>query len=151
MEFEPFRKSGENMLKDLAIPYYFDEGYNCAEGIVRAGNEYYNLGLDDHAMLMVAGFGGGVQTGNLCGAVLGAVCLLSYRYVETKSHESEDIKPVVNLFFERLKEELGESLNCADVKPKFNTEENRCTKTVSMACDVLEKVIAEYENNKLEK
>lgn len=136
------------MLKDFVLKYYLDENYNCAEGILRAGNEYYNLGLDDHAMLTVAGFGGGVQTGNLCGAVLGAVCLLSYRYVETKSHESDDIKPVVNLLFERLKEEFGDSLNCAEVKPKFNTEENRCAKTVLLACDILEKVIAEYDNRK---
>ncbi len=133
------------MLRDYAKKYYFEEGYNCAEGLIHAGNDYYHLGLDEHAMRMVAGYGGGVQTGNLCGSVLGAVCLLSYRYVETKAHDSEDIKPAVNLLFERLKEELGNSLNCVDVKPKFNTEENRCTETVLRTCDVLEKVIAEYE------
>ena len=32
------------MLKDLAAKYY-QQGYNCAETIIRAGNKYYNLGL----------------------------------------------------------------------------------------------------------
>ena len=32
------------MLKDEIGKYYFDGNYNCAETIIRAGNDYYNLG-----------------------------------------------------------------------------------------------------------
>ena len=36
------------MLKDIAEKYYI-QGYNCAESLIRAGNEYYNLNLDENA------------------------------------------------------------------------------------------------------
>ena len=29
------------MLKDIIGKYYFEQNYNCAETILRAGNEYY--------------------------------------------------------------------------------------------------------------
>lgn len=37
------------MLKDVAEKYYI-QGYNCAESLIRAGNEYYNLNLDEKAL-----------------------------------------------------------------------------------------------------
>lgn len=37
------------MLKDIAEKYYI-QGYNCAESLIRAGNEYYNLNLDENAL-----------------------------------------------------------------------------------------------------
>ena len=58
------------MLKDLCEKYYFEGNYNCAETIIRAGNDYYNLGLHDRDMIAFGGFGAGIQTGNTCGAVL---------------------------------------------------------------------------------
>ena len=45
------------MLKEVAIKYY-RMGYNCAESIIRAGNEVYDLGLHDKDMNMTAAFGG---------------------------------------------------------------------------------------------
>ena len=42
------------MLKDYAIKYYYEDGYNCAEGILRAGNDYYHLGLHHEDMKMIA-------------------------------------------------------------------------------------------------
>ena len=58
------------MLKDLVGKYYLDQNYNCAESVLRAGNEYYDLGLHDRDMIVVAAYGGGIQSGNTCGAVL---------------------------------------------------------------------------------
>ena len=46
------------MLKDIAEKYYI-QGYNCAESLIRAGNEYYNLNLDENALKMTGAFGGG--------------------------------------------------------------------------------------------
>ena len=58
------------MLKDLAAKYY-QQGYNCAETIIRAGNKYYNLGLDENAFRITGAFGGGLQVGDVCGALTG--------------------------------------------------------------------------------
>lgn len=133
------------MLKDILGKYYFDQNYNCAETILRAGNEYYNLGLHDRDMIMVAAFGAGIQTGNTCGAVLAGASILSMKYVEARAHESVDIKPVVQKLMRKFVEKYGSTL-CKDVKPQSFKPEYRCQKTIENACDILEEVIQEYEN-----
>lgn len=135
------------MLKDLLPKYYFDRNYNCAETILRAGNEYYNLGLHDKDMIMVGAFGAGIQCGNTCGAVLAGASILSMKYIEAKAHESEDIRPVVNLMMKKFNEAYG-SVLCKDIKPQSFKPEYRCQKTIETACDILETVIAEYEAKK---
>ena len=67
----------ETMLKDTYEKYYYDQNYNCAETMIRAANEYYDLKLHDRDMIMLGGYGAGMQTGNTCGAVLAAVSVLS--------------------------------------------------------------------------
>ncbi len=135
------------MLKDLIGKYYFDGNYNCAETMIRAANEYYNLGLHDHDMIMMGVFGAGIQTGNTCGAVLSAASVLSMKYVEAKAHESADIKPVTQKLMRAFKERYGSTL-CKDIKPQSFQPGIRCKKTIEDACDILEQVIAEYEAEK---
>ena len=131
------------MLKDYLDQYYFNQNYNCAESLLRAANEYYDLGLGDRDMILAAGFGAGMQTGNVCGAVLSAISVLSVKYVEAKAHESQDIKPVTEMFLERFTDKMN-SILCRDIKPQAFKPEVRCLLTVQTACDVLEEVIAEY-------
>lgn len=132
------------MLKDLLGKYYFDQNYNCAETIIRAGNEYYNLGLHDNDMIMVAAYGAGIQSGNTCGAVLSAASILSMKYVEARAHESDDIKPVVLNMMRKFNLKYNSTL-CKDIKPQSFQPEYRCLKTIENACDILEEVIAEYK------
>ena len=73
------------MLKDLLPKYYFEQNYNCAETILRAANEYYDLKLHDRDMILVGAYGAGIQSGNTCGAVLSAAAVLSMKYVEAKA------------------------------------------------------------------
>ena len=132
------------MLKDLCEKYYFEGNYNCAETIIRAGNDYYNLGLHDRDMIAFGGFGAGIQTGNTCGAVLAGVSILSMKYIEAKAHESADIKPVTRMLIQRFNQKYG-SVLCKDIKAQSFKSEIRCKNTIDVACDILEEVIAEYE------
>ena len=132
------------MLKDLLGKYYFEGNYNCAESILRAGNEYYNLGLHDRDMIMVAAYGAGIQSGITCGAVLAGAAILSMKYVEAKAHESADIRPVVVNLMRKFNQKYGSAL-CKDIKPQSFKPEYRCQKTIEAACDILEEVIAEYQ------
>jgi len=134
-------------LKEVAMKYYLNENYNCAETVLRAGNEYYNLGLHDYDMKLVGCYGAGIQTGNTCGAFLGAAAILSMKYIEAKAHESADIRPAAMLLTRRFNEVFPSTL-CREIKPVFFNKEIRCRKTVETACDVLEQVIAEYEAQK---
>lgn len=131
------------MLKDLAEIYYFENNYNCAESILRAANEYYHLELHDRDMILVGAMGGGIQTGNTCGAFIAAASVLSMLYVPEKAHESPDISPVVT----RLTMKVGERLDgflCGDIKPRMLAPGQRCWNTVEIVCDALEETIAEH-------
>ena len=135
------------MLKDVCEKYYLGSNYNCAEAIIRAGNEYYNLGLHENEMKMMGGYGAGIQCGASCGAVLSGVAILSLKYIETCAHESEDIRPVTLKLIKEFKNRYG-SILCKDIKPQSFTPELRCKNTVETACDILESVLADYEQNK---
>lgn len=132
------------MLKDVYAKYYFEGNYNCAETIIRAANEYYELGLHDRDMIMVGAYGAGIQCGNTCGAVLSAVAVLSMKYVEAKAHECEEIKPVVMKLMRKFQAKYGSTL-CKDIKPQSFKPEYRCQMTIEASCDILEETIAEFE------
>ena len=132
------------MLRDYYSKYYFEKNYNCAEAILRAANEYYDLGLHDRDMILVGAFGAGMQCGNTCGAVLSAASVLSMKYVESKAHESEDIKPIVVKMMRKFNSKYGSTL-CKDIKPQSFKPECRCQNTIEAACDILEETINEYE------
>lgn len=71
---------------------YFRNGYFCSEGIVKAFNEVYQLGLDDVSKKMATGFGLGLgESGCACGAVTGAVSILGAIAGRTKVFESDRI------------------------------------------------------------
>lgn len=135
------------MLKDEIGKYYFDGNYNCAETILRAGNDYYQLGLHDNDMKLVGAFGAGIQCGNTCGAILSGASILSMKYIEAKAHESSDIRPVTMKLIKKFTEKYGSTL-CKDIKPQSFKPEYRCLKTVEAACDFIEETIAEYEAEK---
>ncbi len=132
------------MLKDVYAKYYFEGNYNCAETIIRAANDYYELGLHDRDMIMVGVYGAGIQCGNTCGAVLSAAAVLSMKYVEAKAHESEDIRPVVMKLMRKFQAKYGSTL-CKDIKPQSFKPEYRCRMTIEASCDILEETIAEFE------
>ncbi|MCQ2521324.1 MAG: C-GCAxxG-C-C family protein [Lachnospiraceae bacterium] len=132
------------MLKDEIGKYYFEGNYNCAETILRAGNDYYELGLHDRDMILVGVYGAGIQCGNTCGAILAAAGILSMKYVESKAHESEHIKIVGTELIRKFNLKYGSTL-CKDIKAQSFKPEYRCLKTVEAACDILEEVIQEYE------
>lgn len=132
------------MLKDHIKTYYFDQNYNCAETIIHAGNDYYELGLHDRDMKMLGAYGAGVQCGNTCGAILAGASILSMKYIEAKAHESDDIRPVTQAMIKAFKEKYGSTL-CRDIKPQSFRPEYRCLKTVETACDIIEQVIEDYE------
>ena len=52
-------------------------GFNCAQSVLCACGKY--TGLDENtALALSAGFGGGVRSGEICGAISGAVMALGY-------------------------------------------------------------------------
>lgn len=124
------------------IRKYYKDGYNCAESLILAGNDTYNLGLDAKAAKLMAGFGGGCAIGNFCGALAGALGILSILTIGEKAHDTEGYGPVRAEFMAKYEEALG-SYICNDLKAKYRTEADGCLKTCELTGEVLAAYIAE--------
>ncbi len=127
------------MLKEYALHYY-EQGYNCAESLVYGANAAWNLKLDENACHLMAGLGGGLQVGDACGALSGAVCALSCLIVKTKAHDCAELKPLTQTVVGQVRQRLG-SLRCEEIKPRLFQPERRCAATVENCADVLETVL----------
>lgn len=131
------------MLKEKAELYYLS-GYNCAECMLHAANDVYALGLDEHAMRLAAGFGGGMQVGEVCGALTGAICAIASRYVETKAHDTPALPPLTKELVRRFQAQFH-ALRCAEIKPQCFQPATRCLQTVHQAADLLEELLTEWD------
>ena len=121
---------------------YYKAGYNCSESLVLAGNETYNLGLDENASKLMAGFGGGCGCGHLCGALAGALGVISMLTVTDRAHTTPDFGPIRTEFLKMYEEKLG-SLMCNDLKAKYRSEENGCLLTCELTAEVLAAYLTE--------
>ena len=62
------------MLKHETARYYRENtNINCAEAMLQAINEKYQLGLDKKALATMSTFGGGMGVGSVCGALTGGL------------------------------------------------------------------------------
>lgn len=126
-------------LVDVAQRKY-KEGYNCAEAILQACNEYYDLGMSENEMKMMAGFGGGMFTGNACGALSGSVAAISKKIIDTKAHDHlDEIRPATQKVVANFNKTLGHT-QCAQLKKKYHNKEQKCLQTVTLAAQSLEEV-----------
>lgn len=117
---------------------HFLQGYNCAEAVLLAAVELYELGLDHEVVRLATGFGGGLGRELVCGALSGAILALGAVFGRCQ------IEQDVNLLKEQRERltaefhrELG-SFQCFDLKAE-NKED--CVRCVRVAAAALEKVL----------
>lgn len=118
------------------------EDYNCAEKILYGANEAYNLNLSKEAMKLAAGFGGGMGIESICGALTGAVMVLSHKYVINVAHESEKIKNLTKELFKKYEDKMG-SIKCKQLKPKYRKEDIGCKNVILEAAKILDEIVKE--------
>ncbi|MDD6467924.1 MAG: C-GCAxxG-C-C family (seleno)protein [Erysipelotrichaceae bacterium] len=134
------------MLEKIAEKYY-TQGYNCAETLLLTGNEAYQLNLTPDTIRTFAAFGGGLQCGDVCGALCGCLGVISAKYIPTKAHDYKDqLKAYANKMVNTFQTELN-GRTCDEIKPQFHHPETKCLPTVKAAARALEKVIQEIEQN----
>lgn len=105
---------------------YHCQGFNCAESVL--------LGLCDHLGVqnpliprIATGFGGGIgHTGNICGAITGAVMALGIRFGREHAQDKETRDTLYSrteAFLREIEEKLGH-LDCFSlIGVRLNTEE----------------------------
>lgn len=121
------------------------EDYNCAEKILYAANQAYDLKLDPVSLKLAAGFGGGMGIGATCGALSAGVMILSHLFVETHAHEGKLIKELSQEFFSGYRREMGD-INCAQLKAKHRTPETQCQSVIVAAAKALDQIIAKHKD-----
>lgn len=134
------------MLMETVLKYY-DKKYdlNCAECMLVAANEEYDLNIPKVAMKSMAAFGGGMGIGSVCGAATGAISVLGMMFAEDRGHASPQVKEMTVLFMNEFNKKL-KSLECAPLKEMhFKSDEERCLEMMKVAAVTLDRIIADNE------
>ncbi len=132
------------MLKEKAAVYYtplYD--YNCAEAMIYAANDVYELNLSKDTLKVMAGFGGGMAVESTCGALAGGIAVLGILFVKEKAHESDQMKNLVTEFMNLFETRMG-TIYCGELKDRYREEPpQKCRCVVEVAADILEKILVE--------
>ena len=128
------------MLKETAKKYWTEEyDLNCAECIMYAANEEYNLKLSQQTLKVMAGFGGGMATGDVCGVVTGSIGVIGIIFTEVSGHKSPIIREMTREFIKRFNEKLR-YIKCVDLKKEY-INEKKCTLMIEIGAEILADII----------
>ena len=128
------------MLKETVIKNRKEEyDLNCAECIIYAANEEYNLNLKEETLKVMAGFGGGMATGDVCGVITGAIGVIGVMFTEVSGHKSPKVREMTIDFINDFKEKLG-YIKCVDLKKEY-ADVKRCTLMIETGAEILENII----------
>lgn len=128
------------MLKERVHDYYENKDCNCAEAVIRAANDEYDLGINEEGLRAFGGFGGGMYCGNVCGAISGGIGAISAKEIKTCAHQTEALGPKCKKMMNDFKERFGSAF-CTKVKAVHNTKAERCGKVVEGAAEILEEIM----------
>lgn len=129
------------MLLEKVRKYYSDKyDLNCAETIIYAANEEYNLNLSRETLKTMAAFGGGMGIESVCGAATGALAVLGIIFTQQRAHESTRVKELAKEFMESFEEQLGTN-NCKELKSKYRNDEIGCSKMIELAAVILDDIV----------
>jgi len=118
-----------------------NRNYNCAEKVLNLGNEELGLGMSEDATRVAAGFGAGMGREHLCGAIAGAVMVLSLRRVKTVAKESA-IYQETAVLLDNIERQLG-SLLCQQLKADHYDSEKKCQFIIDQVIEILDKQLIE--------
>lgn len=125
----------------------FLDGYNCAQAVFTTFSEEYGLSKE-LAHRAAGGFGGGVRSGEICGAVSGAVLVIGLRYGKDKQTCNSKTVEFITAFRKKNKTVVcrdildvdistEEGMNSAKDKGLFKTT---CVDMVADAVNILEEL-----------
>lgn len=136
------------MVVDLIEEGYLEgKDLNCAESILYAANEAYDMDLSKKCLILSAGFGGGMGIEAICGALSGSVMTIGYLFVEDRAHASE-VYDLGEDFLNRFERKMG-SLDCGPLKEQYRTEDDSCYPVILSAAEVLDEFISEHSGQRV--
>ena len=131
------------------------KGYNCSQAVFATFQSHLGLGNVDYdtCLKISSAFGGGIaQTGNICGALTGALMVIGLKYGGVERKDQEKSNEVSSKFLNEFKT-LNGSIICReliehdlvtkeDVEHAFKTGAfKNCSKFVEDASVILKKLL----------
>lgn len=115
------------------------EHVNCCEKILFGINNINNLKLDENALKLARGFGGGMNVEGTCGVITGGVMSISSIYYDNDNYK-EIISDFINTYNNKFK-----SISCDVLREMYGTEEEGCRNVILNAAAILDSIISKYD------
>lgn len=112
---------------------FFNQGYNCAESIIKGINEEKGLNIP---VSVATPFGGGMAVGGTCGAITGGMIVLGAIKGRETSDESNEARKFAREIMNRIKEDYG-TFECKELKKNGVT----CIEIVDYVYEILKEYI----------
>ena len=137
------------MLRDELIKYYYppnNYNYNCAESMLRAINDYYDLKLPEQMFYAASSYGGGCHHDELCGGLASCMAALGVLYsVNGRGHDSEKLRELSDELFRRFDERFKTS-RCNQLKKENYIPVHKCEPILVVCADIFEELV---NNNRI--
>lgn len=143
------------MTEEEARYLLFDQGYDCGQTVLAHFAEDLDL-EEETAYKLAAGFGGGMQQGDMCGCVTGALMALGLKYGFSQPGDKvgKDIMSGKTQEFLRRFQAACGAIRCRDLlgadvgtpEGKLQAGERipqRCPAYVCAACEILAEMLGE--------
>lgn len=141
------------MTEEQAAYLLFEEDYDCAQAVLTHAAEDLEL-EEETAMKLASAFGGGMQKGDMCGCVTGALMALGLKYGFSDPVDKADKDRMTRKAeeFERRFAEACGALRCRELLGcDVSTSEGkiaagevipaRCPRFVTEACRILDEML----------
>lgn len=137
----------------------FNSNFNCSQAVFTAFATEYGIS-EELALKLATSFGGGARSGEMCGAVSGALMVLGLRYGHSISENNEEKQKSYSLVSEFVNRfiKANDSIVCRDLlgydlskKDEFEIIAAKglcktiCPKMVRDAVSIVEHMLCEYE------
>ena len=116
--------------------YFYKGGLNCAESTLRCLIEEGCIAPPPETVRMMTGFGGGMQRGTTCGAVIAAVAAIGWATGRTEPGQSREASAAaVREFLRRFEETFG-TLTCRELQAVYVKEHALRSEGMYRSCTV---------------
>lgn len=112
---------------------YYNQGYNCAESIIKKYNEEFN---DNIPLTIGSGMGAGSCSGSMCGAINGSIIVIGYLYGRIDNNESNKANKYVRQLMAAVKEKYSTEL-CRELK----AQKISCQEMIDFSYEILKDIL----------
>ena len=129
------------MLMDKVKKYHTAEyDFNCAEVLIYAASDEYNMNLKSETLKTMSSFGGGMGIASVCGSITGSLAVIGILFTKEKAHESDRVKKLCQEFFQKFEARLSTN-NCAKLKARYKKEDVGCGVMIETAAEILDEIV----------